>query len=380
MKGKITKILLLLALILLPIVAVKAADAKTGDSIYISKDEIVSGNLYAAGNTITIDGNISGDLIAAAQTINVNGHIEGDIIAAAQNITINGEVGGNIRVVGTSISLNGPVARNVNVFGANIILGTNSVIGWDVFTVNTNLESRGTINGGLSGYTGRTLVSGKIAKNINLTISDSSLNEGLIISPDAAIGGDITYTAKKTAQLSDKATVSGKVVQKNPPIKTTNWFALWAGAKLYAIFCALVVGLALIFAFKKITPNILKKITERPWPTLLPGLIIMFILPPIALFLTLTIIGLPLALIIMAGWLVAIYVAKIITAILVGDTILKNLIKKHDVSLIWSLILGVIVCWLLFAIPFVGWIISLIAVWLGLGGLWLYASNQYRDL
>ncbi len=380
MKSKIAKILLFLAIILLPVGAAKAMDAKTGDSIYISKDEIVSGNMYAAGNTITIDGTVSGDLIATAQTINVNGRVEGDIIAAAQNITINGEVGGNVRVAGTSVTLNGPVARNVNVFGSNITLGTNSNIGWDVFAAGATLESRGSISGGLSGGVGHALISGKIAKNINLKLSENSLGEGLVVSPEAEVGGDIIYTAKKTAQLSDKASIGGKVEQKTPQTKTTNWFALWAWAKLFTIFCAIVVGLVLVFIAKKVTPKILKKIEDRPIQALLPGLVIMFILPPIALFLAFTVIGIPLALIILAWWLVATYVAKIFTAILVGEIILKTLIKKHDVKLIWSLILGVVVCWLLFAIPFVGWIISLIAVWLGLGGLWLYASNQYRNL
>jgi len=380
MKSTITKILLFLALILLPLGAAKAMDAKTGDSIYISKDEIVSGNLYAAGNAITIDGNISGDLIAAAQTINVNGRVEGDIIAAAQNITINGEVGGNIRVAGTSITLNGPVARNVNAFGSNVILGSSSSVGWDVFAAGATLESRGTISGGLSGSAGCALISGKVAKNINLKMSENSLGEGLVISPEAAVGGDIIYTAKKSLQLSDKATIGGKVEQKTPQIKTTNWFALWAWAKLFAIFSALVVGLVLVFIAKKITPKIIKKIEDRPLQALLPGLVIMLILPPIALLLAFTVIGIPLALIIVAWWLIATYVAKVFTAILVGEIILKNLIKKRDVKLIWSLVLGVIVCWLLFAIPFVGWIISLIAIWLGLGGIWLYASNQYRNL
>ncbi len=380
MKGKITKILLFLALILLPLGAAKAFDTKTGNSIYIAKDQIVSGNLYAAGNTITIDGNVSGDLIAAAQTINVNGRIDGDIIAAAQTINVNGAVGGNIRVAGSAIDLNGAVARNVNAFGSNVLLGTSSEIGWDAYVAGATLESRGNIIGSLSGNAGRALIAGKIGKDIDIKISENSLSEGLIISPDTLIGGNINYTAKNPAQISESAKVSGVVHQAVPETKTHNWLAAWAGAKLYTILAALVVGLVLVFLGKKFTPIIIANIEEKHWRALLPGLIIMFILPPIALFLAFTIIGIPLALIVLALWLVAIYIAQIFTAILVGQTILQTLTKNHNPKLIWSLILGVIITWLLFAIPFVGWIICLIAIWLGLGGLYLYASHKFRHL
>lgn len=380
MQDKIIKILLFLAIIFIPLGVARAADTKAGESVYISKDEIVSGNLYVAGETITIDGNVSGDLIAAAQTINVNGRIDGDIIAASQNITINGEVGGNIRVAGASITLNGPVARNVNAFGSNIILGSDAVVGWDAFIAGASLEMRGLINGGLSGSVGRALISGKIAKGINLKMSENKISEGLIVSPDAMIDGNLIYTANKSARLSEKATISGKVEQRMPETKEVNSFAVWSSARLFSILCALVVGLLLILLFKKLTPKITTLINKKPKQSLLPGLVIMLILPPAALLLMITIIGIPLALILSALWLAAIYVAKVLAAITVGEIILKTLFKKTDAKLIWSLLLGVIVCWLLFAIPFVGWIICLVAIWLGLGGLWLYASNQYRNL
>ncbi len=376
MKGKVTKILLFLALILLPLGVAKALDTKTGDMIFISKDEIASGNLYAAGNTITIDGTVNGDLIAAAQTINVNGRIEGDIIAAAQDIKINGEVGGNIRVIGNSININGRVARNVNALGANIILDNNSQIGWDVLAAANNIETRGEINGSLSGSAGRALISGKTGKNINLKIADTENNEGLVISPEAFVGGGVVYTTNKTAQISQGATIGGEIEQKFPEVKPNNQFTSLILPKIYSIFCALVIGLILIYLGKDLTLKILNKIQDKPKRTILTGIIIMFIVPPISLFLMFTLIGIPLALILLALWFMALYVAKIFTALLLGRWTLKTLIKKGDTPFIWPLIVGVIVLWLLIAIPFVGWIIGLIAIWLGLGGIYLYASNK----
>jgi len=376
MKGKIPKILLFLALILLPLGVAKALDTKTGDMIYISKDEIVSGNLYAAGNTITIDGTVNGDLIAAAQIINVNGRIEGDIIAAAQDIRINGEVGGNIRVAGNSININNRVARNVNAFGANVILDKNSQIGWDVLAAANNIETHGEIIGSLSGSAGRALISGKTGKNISLKLADTETNEGLIVSPEAAIGGGLTYTTNKTAQIPQTATIGGKIEQKFPEVKPDNKLSSLVWPKIYSIFCAFVIGLILIFLGKNSTLKILDKIQDKPKRVILTGIIIMFAVPPISLFLMFTLIGIPLALILLAIWFIALYVSKIFTALLLGQWILKNLIKKGETPLVWSLIVGVILLWLLIALPFIGWIVGLFAIWLGLGGAYLYASNK----
>lgn len=380
MKAKTIKIALFLALILLPLGAAKALDTKTGNAIYVAKDEIVSGNLYAAGNTITIDGTVSGDLITAAQTITVNGRIDGDVIAAAQNININGEVGGNVRVAGNSISLNGTVARNVNAFGSNVVIGSAAKIGWDIYAAGSSLEMRGLVEGSFSGQAAQALVSGKVGKDVDLKLAAGGLNQELIISPETVINGDLTYTSKNAAKISEKSSIAGQVEQTLPTAKETNWLLAWVWAKLFSIFAAIVIGLVLVFLLKNLTPKILEKIDEKPIKMLVPGLVLMFIIPPIALVLCFTLIGIPLALILMAWWLVATYVARIIAAILVGQLIFKQIFKKSDVHLAWPMIVGIIVCWLLFAIPFIGWIMMLIAIWLGLGGIFTFASQQLKNL
>jgi len=379
MKSKIIKILLFLALILVPIGLAQAAQTKSDDSVYVANDEIINGNLYAAGKTIVVDGSISGDLIAVAQTIKVNGRIEGDIIGVAQDIIVNGEAGGNIRVLGNSVTINGTVLRNVNAFGNNLSFGPNSHIGWDMYLAGSSIEARGTIDGGLSGYANHALLAGKVGKDVNLKMNGKLSAQKIVITPEAIINGDIIYTAKNGAQISEKASIAGKIEQKAPENRNINWFWLWLWGKTFEILAALSVGLVLIFIFKNITFKVIKSIEEKPFQTLLPGLVMTFILPPIALVLIFTLIGIPLALIIAAWWLAMIYVAKIIFAILFGQFLIKKIIKK-EVSPFLSLVIGVVLCWLLFAIPYVGWILGLIAIWFGLGGIWSYAYNQIRSI
>lgn len=380
MKSKFLKILLFLAIIFIPLGAAQALDTKTGDSIYIAKEEIVSGNLYAAGNTITIDGTVSGDLIALAQTINVNGRIEGDLIAIGQNISVNGELGGNVRIAGNSLNLNGTVVRNVNLLGSSLLIGKDARVGWDVYALGANLETRGTIDGSLSGQVSQALLAGKIGKNVNLKFSSSGLNQKLIVAPETIINGDLSYSSKNAANISPQASISGQVKQEVPQNKQENQISAWIWSKLFAIFSAIVVGLILVFLLKNLTPKILEEIQEKSFKTLVPGLIIMLVLPPVALLLCFTLIGLPLALIILAWWLIASYLSLILVAILAGDWLIKKIFKKEAGHLFWSLALGVFICWLLFSIPFAGWILKLVAAWIGLGGIYFYATNQLKHL
>lgn len=376
MKTKVFTILAALTLCLLPLTSLRAAGARAGNSIYVAEGEIVDGNFYAIGENITVDGTISGDLIAIAQTITVNGRVEGDIITISQDATINGSVGGNIRLAGNSSTINGAVARNVNTFGNKIVFGPDSRVGWDIYLVGANAEMRGTIDGSLSGQAGQALITGKIGKNVNLKLSSSGSGQKLTIASGAIVNGDVIYTANNAASISEKSSIAGKVQQKISATPETNVLLLWFWRKLFAIFSALAIGLVLIFAGRNISLKILNKISDSPAKMLLPGLIIMLILPPIALILIFTLIGIPLALIISAWWITATYIAKIYTAIYAGQFILKKITKNNDPSLLWSLVIGVVICWLLFAIPFLGWIIGLFAIWLGLGGIWSYTANQ----
>lgn len=380
MKNKFSLIILLVLLIFMPFSLARAADTRAGSYVYIAKDQIISGDLFAAGQSITIDGTISGDLITAAQDITVNGSVGGDIIGLGENITINGTVGGNIRVAGVNLALNSAIARNVDVFGTNIVLGSNSHVGWDVYLMGINVALRGQIDGNVNGQAGQALISGQIGKGLNLKLFTRKNIQNLTIASGADITGDVAYTSNSLADISNQAQISGQIQHNIPLAPQTNWWLIWLEKIIFSIFSALAVGLVLIFLAKNITSKILTDISQSPLRRLWQGLILMLILPPIALILVITLIGLPLALLILAWWLAMIYIARILAAILIGQIIIKILNKKDGASLLLPLVVGVTVGWLIFSIPLIGWIFSLIAIWLGFGGILTYVTNQFKHL
>ncbi len=362
----------------LPVCA-QAYAVKTDKAVFIGREEVVEGNLYAAGSTINIDGVVTGDVYCAGQTINISGEISGDVICLGQNINLTGKIGGSFRAAGNAINTTAKIARNIVAVGATIAIGLESEIGWDALLAGANIDLRGKIGRNLLAAASVAHLGGEISGNVNLKINNGNQKnrEGktglpaFIISETAKINGDLSYTAEQTADIQTGSQIAGKTTKKTPVYKIKNdrnVYLAWFWTKVFSIFSALVIGLVLISLWreeiKKLSDNMLENITH----SLSIGVAVFFLAPIVAFFLMLTFIGLPLALIVIAVWAIGLYVAKIITAILIGRSLL---FRGKDESLVWSMIIGIIACWIVFSLPVIGWLLGFAAILWGLGGLWL---------
>lgn len=386
---KKTTILICLAVAILLPLGVRAFAVKTANSVYVRKEETIEGNLYAAGSNIVIDGSVKGDLICAGQTINVNGQVDGDIICAGQSVNVNGEAGGSIRVAGSSVNLNGKIARNVMAAGASIILANNAQVGWDMLTAGANVEILGKVSGDLHGAGANYNLAGEVGRNVSLRIDSrvKSRNNnlafknklGLTIGPNAVINGDLKYTSEQDAAIDAKAVIKGQTVHNLPKAvaKKFNFLSLpWWWGRLLRIFSALVIGLVLISFWRSQIIEITDLMLNKIGPSFGWGILTLILAPIIVFILLITIIGLPLSLILTALWLIALYVSKILTGILIGRSLLNNFLAKQKDSLILAMIMGIIISYLIFSLPFMGWLAGLLAILWGLGGIMLALKNK----
>ncbi len=376
MTKKINQLLMLTAaLILFWPHLTQAAEVKSGENIYLSANETIEGNLYAASNNITVDGEIKGDLIAAAQTITINGRLDGDLIAAAQTITVNGEINGNVRVAANSANIQGQVARNVNFIGNTIILGPEAKIGWDVLSGAASTEIMGTVGGSVYGSSDYLLVAGSIGKDFNFRGSQRTQN--ITLTPSAKISGHLYYQANGKLELEDGATVTGEIKQLEPSTqnnKTSD--RIWPF--LYNMLAAILVGLILIGPGKNILMGMYHTAQEKTLTSLIWGLILVLIIPVVAILLMITVIGLPLSLVLLGLWLMSLWMGEVVGAIFIGQFLLKTVAKKQPITnnLYLAMIGGIIIAYLLFALPYAGWLLSLAAISMGVGAFILYLRRQ----
>ena len=375
------------ALILIAVpIATHAFELKTSPSVYVAENEIIIGNFYAAGNNITIDGMIDGDIFVAGQNIVFNGSTTGDIFAAGQTITINGKVGSSLRAAGDTININNDIAGSVHAFGATITQTKDTVVNGDFFFGGALGEFRGKIDGDLHGGGAIVVLAGEVTGDVKMRLDERMEREGkgikvekddknfpLYVYDSAVIGGNLYYSAGKAGEISEKAMIAGKVGHSFPDKADRRDLAAWkAWHGLFSIFSSLVIGLVLISLWREPIKNLTDKMTARIAPAIGIGAIIMILTPIIALLLVFTIIGIPLAIILTVIWLIAMYIAKVIVGILIGRIVLNKIWEKKKDSLIWAMIIGVILVWLLTKLPLIGWLLSIIAIWWTLGGIWIY--------
>lgn len=373
---KKTTLLACLVLLLLPFAA-SAYSIKTADSVYVPKTETIEGNLYAAGANVTVEGKVNGDVICAGQSINISGEVAGDVICAGQSVNITGNVGGSVRAVGNSINLSGKISRNAMAFGASILSAGGSSIGWDMLAVGAFAQIAGNIGGDLYGSLGQATISGQIGKNVNLYFGQQNKKTNspvLTIADTARINGDVKYKSDKNADIAAGAVIKGETIHNLPAViahKSDFSRSAWWWGKLISIFSAWVIGLVLISFWRdtiiKITDLMLTKINASfGW-----GILVLLLTPIITVILLITIIGIPLSFILIALWLISLYLSKILVGILVGRSLLNNFWAKQKDSLILAMIIGIVITHLIFALPFIGWLIALLAVLWGLGGIML---------
>lgn len=367
-----------------------AIDIKDQDTTIIAKDEIISSTLIRAGSSLVIDGKVQGDVICLGQSITINGFVDGDVLCAGQSITINGEVRGNVRAVGNSVVINGKVARNVMVAGSNITLGNQAQVGWDMMFAGAMNQINGSVKRDVDGVGARIIISGNVARNVYLMSGDNrqenqsegeKINSSIVITKGATINGDFNYKTNSQAQIEDGATIKGtttKLSFTSTKGSSRGEFVGWIWWRIICMFAALLVGLILVSWLKKPLNDIAQRIFKNSYRTIGIGFLIMIVIPIVCFILAITIIGLPLALIFFVLWLTLMYLAKIIVAIIVGNEILKRRQKLESSRQIdiKAMIIGIVIAYIIFSIPVIGWLACLVATLLGLGMVWHYGREK----
>jgi len=379
----------ILALVLVLPFSAHAFMNKAEDSVYIAKDQTVSGTLFAAGSSITVDGKVQGDVICAGQSIVINGTVDGDVMCAGQSITINGTVGGSVRSAGNAIVIAGKVSRNVMVAGASVTLSPNASVGWDMQFASASADIRGKVGRDVDGAGASTTIAGTIGRNVFLILNDNrstkikNSNSSPIITSTAKIGGNLWYRSNTDANIEKGSTIGGTVSKfaMTTPIKqdtNKNTAGAWILFALISIFSSLIVGLVFVSWLKRPAKEMTDIITTKVWPSIGWGLIVTILTPIIAFIILITIIGAPLALILFVAWLFALYLSHIIFGVALGRWLMKKFApnKTESPSLLWPMVLGIIVTTLLCSIPILGFFFCVVIMFWTIGGIWIYAKAK----
>ncbi|HKM40523.1 MAG TPA: hypothetical protein VJZ99_01395 [Patescibacteria group bacterium] len=357
-------LLFLLVFLLFPFSS-KAHTTRVKDFIYIAKDEIVEGNLYFIGKSVTVEGEVLGDLIGAASNIQINGKIGGDLITISESLKMDGEIMGNLRSIASNTTISGKVEKNTNLLSENLILESNSVLNQDLLFLAVNSEFNGQINGHLRGGANQSLIRGIIGKDVNIKLDHYKKNRyynSLQIEESAQILGNLSYQSGQEAQIKSQ-NISGEILQKEPVKYKT--FSSRVRSILYLSLSSFLLALFFFLFLKDKTKKLNNIIIKNNRQLFLPGIILLITGPFIFIALLMTVIAIPLAIIFLALWILAMYLGKVLIALSLSTYASER--WKIKMPEILQIFLSVLIISILLSLPYLGGFFSLISAILGLG-------------
>jgi hypothetical protein len=225
----------------------------------------------------------------------------------------------NVFVLRGQITISGTVEQNVVAIGGSIVLTRTAVVNGDVVAL-----------GGI-------IVMGK--------------------------GADVHGTLTEINSSNISAAISDLLSDD-----WEGWSWLFAIFSVVVFFAILILALLIVALIPKPIQVIAETIKTNTFKVSLSGLLGLLLIVPIAVLLTISVIGIvliPLEMILVVS---AALLGFIAVSQLIGRRVLM-LIKRTGGGVIRQTFWGLITLWLIGWIPYVGWIIKVLAVVLGLGGV-----------
>jgi hypothetical protein len=325
MRSHLHPILVLLFIMLLIPAGVQALALYSDGTVMISQP--VQDDVFASGGTIMVNARVS-SLTAVGGTITINAPVDGDVIAAGGTVTINAPVGGKILVAGGTVEVNAAVGTNAVITGGMVTLTDAADIGKDALISGRTVSSAGDVRG-------------------TLTVSSQDFS-------NTGSAGQVDYTPNE------------------PDMGLRGLFRLFVVLWTIGMF---ILGLLLIYFIPKRFGVVENAIRTSPVIRTIIGFFAIIVLVIMLVLLSFTIVLLPLTLGSGMLFLLGIMLSTLFVASALGRMIAGY--AKWEPKAWQAFTVGFVVLAILAVIPVIGFIVMVIAVSLGFGGI-LFAVWENR--
>jgi len=361
------RLIYLFLLLLTPFLSADEEKKNLSQAIVLPAGSVHEGDYFAIGSSVEISGTVNGDVYVLAEQIVVDGTVNGDVLCSGGSITVSGKVMDNCRLVGGQILISGAVGKNVTAVAGNLQLMNSATLGENLVAVAGNADLAAKINGDATLVASNLRVASQIQGDLQGIVGEMRLTS------KAFIGGDVDYRASQPALIDAGAVVRGGI-NHHPSfvhklVKDTWVQRLLVGSKVVArlmnFFYTFVVGLILLKLFPKNLEAALHSLHHAPLKSLSYGIMLLVLLPLTALIFLMTILGVPFALTLIAANIIGFYTAKVYCIFWGSNWLFAKMgMRANHLP---AFFLGVIVYFAIISIPFLGVVLSFLAMLFGLG-------------
>ena len=333
-----------------------------------------TGTVWVGGRNVEV-ASTSADAVAAGESVNMVGEVLDNFLGAGRLVQLSGPVGGDAFLFGETVELRDDVAGDVYTAAETVRVPADVSIGGNLYFGGALLDLDGTVEGDLVGSSAELRIDGTV-------LGDVRVNAGtLAVGPGATIGGDLVYESQDPSNAIEGA-VSGDVTwtasENAVEIDTGSDAGGWVAWRLFLFFGAMIAGIGMLLLF----PSVLKRptgILENEWPVSLGvGFAVLIGVPVLALFLMVFVLPIPLSALALAIWLPATYIARLVVAYAVGKVVLERRKEDKVAKPLGALAVGMVILHVIYAIPYLGGLLMMIATVFGLGALFLAARRATR--
>ncbi|MCC6616969.1 MAG: polymer-forming cytoskeletal protein [Anaerolineae bacterium] len=417
----------------------EAREVLQGDQCKISPTETINNDLFVLCRTLVIDGRVSGNLMGAATTAEINGTVDGDVYLLAGQLTVSGRLGGSLHFVGPAMEITetgGLIDPSGDLLTASLstTVDEGAAIPNSVISAGYQLVLDGAVGGEVNFWGSALQIDGSVAGDVNADVGDSEstgvtelqtfltllpidltlVRPGLRVGEGASIDGRLSYSAPSEgvieADLANTPVYTPVIVQPDLVQITAITEPEDAGREI-GVFLRQVLrefaALAFVGALALlITPGamqaLLRSLTSRPLPSLGLGLLTFIASFPVLVILTLLSLLIIFALGLLqlgdftvagaallgvanlsfasAFYFIAIFVTRALACLWLGRFIVRMLRNRlgTNVSVYVELIVGCLVLAFLFSLPVIGWLISALSAFFGLGAILTYLQGYFE--
>lgn len=334
---------------------------RSGDVVSLEEGQIISGDFYTIGGSVTISGTVKGDAYIAGGTVTINGEVTGDVVVGAGTVSIHSDVGDDVRIVAGQAIIANRVAGDVVVFGGSLSILSTAVVDGDVIFYGGRLDIKGAIGGSINSKADTLVIDSSVAGDVTVTISDQ-----LVLGSQANIEGSIAYRGSKDMARDPGSVVVGEI-SKFSERRVGGAFPITV-FPLLPFFATLFAALVSILLFNKQIDSFIRMTFESVGLYGLIGFGALILVPVAAALLMISLLGTLIGVFLFFTYALLLIISFVFSGVFLGSLISKLFTKRYQVSWL-STIFGVASLSAFASIPFIGPLLVFVLMLIMLGSM-----------
>jgi cytoskeletal protein CcmA (bactofilin family) len=331
-------------------------------------------NVSAAGAIVSVRGTVRNEIRAAGAEVDIDASAGRDYWAAGAIVSAKGQAARNLNAAGARVSVDARVGGRLNVAGARVLIGPQTEVVGRARIVGADVLFAGSSKGGLEIYGDTVRIDGIVAGDVRVVARQ------VTVGGKAVIAGNIRFETFDEPLIEEGAQITGRQTVTLPQPKKVEPGRFLAGIGaviLFAVGAGFLLGLILLAVARRFVERSIDAMREAPTRSALIGLAVLILTPLLAVVLMVTIIGIPIGLLALLAFPLLLLVASVLAAFGLSDRIFNRTGESRSIGgRLLYLLAGLLILVLLGLVPFLGFVVWLLATMFGLGALWQAMRGQ----